>query len=176
MPSIPNETIDMALTSPPYVNAGDYPRTHQLELYWLGLAHGSLQPLKKRHVGTESVSVSDYKDLHLTGCHPADTVIAKIYHKDPRRAFIATKYLWDMFGNLQEVFLVLKSKATYIIVVGNNVIRQTPFETWKYLIDYATQLGYDVESHFVSEIINHYIKVPRKERINDDHVIILRKP
>ncbi|MCY3629384.1 MAG: hypothetical protein F4120_02575 [Rhodothermaceae bacterium] len=176
MPSISDAGVDMALTSPPYVNAVDYPRTHQLELYWLGLAHGSLQPLKKRHVGTESVSAIDYRDLHLTGCAEADSVIASIYEKDPRRAFIATKYLWDMFGNLQEVFRVLKPGSPYVIVVGNNLIRQIPFETWKYLMAYAPELGYDVECHFVSEIINHYIKVPRKERINDDHVIILRKP
>ena len=175
MPSISDNQIDMALTSPPYVNAVDYPRTHQLELYWLGLAEGSLQPLKKRHVGTESVSAVEYRDLHLTGCIEADQVIAKIYNVDPRRAFIATKYLWDMFSNLQEVFRVLKPGARYAIVVGNNLIRQIPFETWKYLMAYAPELGYDVECHFVSEIINHYIKVPRKERINDDHVIVLRK-
>ena len=29
--------FDLALTSPPYVNAVDYPRTHQLEMYWLRL-------------------------------------------------------------------------------------------------------------------------------------------
>jgi len=176
MPFISDATIDMALTSPPYANAVDYPRTHQLELYWLELAYGSLQPLKKRHVGTESVSAIDYRDLHLTGCTEADKVIKKIYEKDPRRAFIATKYLWDMFENLQEVFRVLKRGAPYVIIVGNNLIRQIPFETWKYLMAYAPELGYDIESHFVSEIINHYIKVPRKERINDDHIIILRKP
>ncbi|MCY4000057.1 MAG: DNA methyltransferase [Bacteroidetes bacterium] len=176
MPTISNQQIDMALTSPPYVNAVDYPRTHQLELYWLGLAEGSLQPLKKSHVGTESVSAVEYRELHLTGCIEADQVIAKIYNIDPRRAFIATKYLWDMFSNLQEVFRVLKPGSPYVIVVGNNLIRQIPFESWKYLMAYAPELGYDVEHHFVSEIINHYIKVPRKERINDDHIIVLRKP
>ena len=31
-----NETFDLALTSPPYANAVDYPRMHQLETYWLG--------------------------------------------------------------------------------------------------------------------------------------------
>ena len=176
MPTVSYSSIDMAATSPPYVNAVDYPRTHQLELYWLGLAQGSLQSLKKRHVGTESVSVANYRDLHLTGCPEADSVIENIFEKDPRRAFIATKYLWDMFANLQEVFRVLKNGSPYIIVVGNNLIREEPFETWKYLMSYAPELGYDVECHFVSEIINHYIKVPRKERINDDHVIVLRKP
>ena len=34
--------FDLAVTSPPYVNAVDYPRTHQLEMYWLGFAQDSL--------------------------------------------------------------------------------------------------------------------------------------
>ena len=49
--------FDLAITSPPYVNAVDYPRTHQLEMYWLGFAQDSLTVLKKQNVGTESVSV-----------------------------------------------------------------------------------------------------------------------
>ena len=101
-------SIDLALTSPPYANAVDYPRTHQLEIYWLGFANGSLQPLKKQHVGTEAVTAKDYAELHKTGCEEADLTIGKIYEVDPRRAFIATKYLWDMFANLKEVYRVLK--------------------------------------------------------------------
>ncbi|MBE0525736.1 MAG: hypothetical protein IH631_02265, partial [Candidatus Thorarchaeota archaeon] len=30
-----DDSIDLAVTSPPYINAVDYPRTHQLEMYWL---------------------------------------------------------------------------------------------------------------------------------------------
>lgn len=170
-----DESVDLALTSPPYTNAVDYPRTHQLEIYWLGLANGSLQPLKKQHVGTEVVTAKDYAELHKTGCKQADLTIKKIYKVDPRRAFIATKYLWDMFDNLKEVYRVLKPGTVYAIVVGNNLIRGIEFETWRYLLSEAPSIGYEIECHFVSAIINHFIKIPRKERINDDYVLILRK-
>ena len=175
MPVVMDESIDLALTSPPYANAVDYPRTHQLEIYWLGFANGSLQPLKKHHVGTEAVYAKDYADLHKTACEQADLTIQKIYEVDPRRAFIATKYVWDMFDNLKEVYRVLKPGAVYAIVVGNNLIRGIEFETWRYLLSEAPKIGYEIESHFVSAIINHFIKIPRKERINDDYVLILRK-
>lgn len=112
--------FDLAVTSPPYANAVDYPRTHQLESYWLGLAHGSLTPLKRRHVGTESVLHIEYKDLHRTGLREADEVISRIFQKDPRRAYIAYKYLADMQRNLREVHRVLKVEGRYVIVVGNN--------------------------------------------------------
>ena len=175
MPAIKTGSIDLALTSPPYVNAVDYPRTHQLEMYWLGFANGSLQPLKKKHIGTEVVRACEYADLHSSGCDEADQAISKIYDSDPRRAFIATKYLWDMVSNLKEIYRVLKRGAVYVIVVGNNRIRGVEFETWRYLCAEASKVGYTIECCFISTIINHFIKVPRKERINDDYVLILRK-
>ena len=175
MPSLDDGSIDLALTSPPYVNAVDYPRTHQLEIYWLGFASGSLQPMKKQHIGTEVVRASEYSKLQSSGCDEADSVISVIYESDPRRAFIATKYLRDMFTNLKEIYRVLKPGAVYVIVVGNNRIRGLEFETWRYLCAEARKIGYIVECRFVSTIINHFIKVPRKERINDDYVLVLRK-
>lgn len=168
-------SVDLALTSPPYLNAVDYPRTHQLEMYWLGLASGSLQPLKSRHVGTEVVRATDYGSLHLTGIQTADTIIRRIYDVDRRRAFIATKYLRDMRDNLQEVYRVLKPGSRYVMVVGNNLVRGIEFETWRYMQEEAPKIGYKVECCFISAIINHFIKVPRKERINDDHILILSK-
>ncbi len=167
--------FDLAVTSPPYANAVDYPRTHQLEIYWLGFVSGSLTPLKRKHVGTESVNAKDYKFLHTIGIKEADTVISRIYDKDPRRAYIVYKYLYDMNKNLKEVYRVLKKGSRYIIVVGNNRIRGELFENWLYIMKMAESVGFKVESYFVSEIIRHFIKVPREERINTDWILILKK-
>jgi len=171
----PDNFFDLAVTSPPYANAVDYPRTHQLEMYWLGFADGSLTPLKKKHVGMESVSAKDYQTLRQIGINSADMTISKIFEKDPRRAFIAYKYLVDMKSNLFEVYRVLKKKHKYLVVVGNNRIRGEVFENWKYLMEIAEGVGFNVECYFGSEIINHFIKVPREERINTDWVIVLQK-
>lgn len=173
--SYPDNHFDLAVTSPPYANAVDYPRTHQLEMYWLGLANGSLSPLKKIHIGTEVVRVEEYKTLHKIGEKEADKKVKAIFEKDPRRAFIAYKYLYDMKLNLKEVHRTLKPKARYIIVVGNNMIRGELFENWKYLMNTAEQVGFKIENYFGSEIIKHFIKVPREERINTDWIIVLQK-
>ena len=168
-------SIDLAVTSPPYANAVDYPRTHQLESYWLGLANGSLNPLKKKHVGTECVSSLEYKSLHKIGISSADKVIKNIFEKDCRRAYIAYKYLDDMRKNLVEIHRVLRKGGKYIIVVGNNKIRGELFENWKYIMDIAISTGFKIENYFASEIIKHFIKVPREERINTDWILVLEK-
>lgn len=167
--------FDFALTSPPYVNAVDYPRTHQLESYLLEIVKGSLAPQKKQHVGTESVSVSNYKEFHSFGIPIIDIPLEKIYSSDPRRSYIAYKYICDMFQNMKEVNRVLKPGSRYAIVIGNNKIRGVLFESWKYLMELAGKAGFQVEKYFGSEIIKHFIKVPREERINTDWVIVLKK-
>ncbi len=167
--------FDLAVTSPPYANAVDYPRTHQLESYWLGLTRGSLTPLKKKHVGTESVSSNEYKQLHKIGVKEADMTLSKIFRKDPRRSYIAFKYLDDMRLNLLEVHKALKKDGKYVVVVGNNKIRGELFENWKYIMKLAKNIGFKVENYFASEIIKHFIKVPREERINTDWIIVLQK-
>jgi len=167
--------FDLVVTSPPYANAVDYPRTHQLESYWLGLTTGSLTPLKKKHVGTESVSSSEYKKLHKIGVKEADITLLKIFKKDPRRSYIAFKYLDDMRLNLLEVHKALKKEGRYVVVVGNNKIRGELFENWKYIMELAKNIGFKVENYFASEIIKHFIKVPREERINTDWIIVLQK-
>ena len=167
--------FDLAITSPPYVNAVDYPRTHQLEMYWLGFAKDSLTELKKQNIGTESVSAQYYKTQHQIGVPEADKVITEIFKEDPRRAFIAYKYLDDMRKNLTEVYKVLSDGGRYIIVVGNNRIRGKLFENWRYLMPIAEKIGFEIETYFGSEIIKHFIKVPREERINTDWILVLIK-
>lgn len=170
-----DDYFDLAVTSPPYANAVDYPRTHQLEIYWLGFVNGSLTPLKRKHVGNESVRAEDYNSLHTIGIKKADRVIEKIYDRDPRRAYIAYKYLYDMSLNLKEVYRVLKQRRRYVVVVGNNRIRGEIFENWLYLLEIAEKVGFEVETYFASEIIRHFIKVPREERIDTDWIIVLKK-
>ncbi len=167
--------FDLVVTSPPYVNAVDYPRTHQLEMYWLGFAQDSLNTLKKQNVGTESVSSQYYKRRHAIGVSEADSVISSIFEVDPRRAYIAYKYLYDMRQNFAEVYKVLREDGKYVVVVGNNRIRGHLFENWKYLMPIAEQIGFEVETYFGSEIIKHFIKIPREERINTDWIIVLKK-
>jgi len=171
----PDNHFDLAVTSPPYANAVDYPRTHQLEMYWLGLANGSLSKLKETHIGTEVVKVNEYKQLHKIGEESADKKIEAIYKLDPRRAYIAYKYIYDMTLNMKEVYRALKPGGRYVIVVGNNRIKGELFESWKYLMSLSENIGYKVENYFGSEIIKHFIKVPREERINTDWIIVLKK-
>ncbi|MDQ3703131.1 MAG: hypothetical protein M3442_19760 [Chloroflexota bacterium] len=169
--------VDFAVTSPPYINAVDYPRTHQLEMYLLGLSPAGepLAAAKRQHIGTEVVRSADYRELHHSGLPALDEQVAELFAVDRRRAYIVYRYFADMEQNLREVRRTLKPGGRYVVVVGNNLIRGREVPTYAYLMALAERTGWEVETYFASEVIRHYIKVPRKERINTDWVLVLRR-
>ncbi len=156
-------SIDVSITSPPYINAMDYPRVNQLEMYWLGLLDGKKKiDLKKRYVGTEAVSSKDYSNLNLfkdTKYHDYNKILQKIYKVNKLRAYIAYKFFEDMRQNFEEVFRVLKQShgaknGRYIVVIGDSVIRKIPVPTHEILARVGKDVGFTVENVF-SYVIRH---------------------
>ena len=174
---LPDESVDLAVTSPPYINAVDYPRTHQLEMYMLDLSPPGrpLAEAKRRHIGTEVVRAVDYRTLRTYGLPELDAQVESLFATDPRRAYIVHQYFVDMERNFREVQRTLKPGRHYVVVVGNNIIRNQVVPTHAYLLQVAERVGFQVETYFASEVIRHYIKVPRKERINQDWVLVLKR-
>ena len=48
LPTLPEGSFDMVITSPPYANRYDYTRTYALELAWLGFTHEDFSALRQR--------------------------------------------------------------------------------------------------------------------------------
>ncbi|MFX0108428.1 MAG: DNA methyltransferase [Candidatus Hodarchaeota archaeon] len=174
-----SDSVDLAVTSPPYINAVDYPRTHQLEMYWLGLVEdGPLSNMKRRYIGTETVYKSEYASLRTTGLSSLDPLLSKIYDRDPRRSYIVYKFFDDMKKQLIETYRVLRPGALYCVAIGNNVIRGHKVKSHEILTEIATsdEVGFMLEKSFFSGVIRHFIKIPRKERMAGEWILILKKP
>lgn len=172
---------DLAITSPPYINAFDYVRTMRLENLWLNMAtEDELRNKKKYYVGTESIRVKNEREnLDILN----DSELLRIYFNqihdvDEKRALIVKKFFEDMKKNLQEVYRTLKPGAKYVIVIGNNTIRKINVESWKVLKDIALTIGYNYITHVGYEIQNPYIRIPRGNqggKIAIDHILVIAK-
>ena len=174
-----DNSVDLAVTSPPYINAVDYPRAHQLEMYWLGLVEeGPLSKMKRKYIGTETVYKDEYTQLRTSGFDSLDPLLKKIYVKDPRRSYIVFKFFEDMKEQLMEMYRVLRSGSRYCVVIGNNVIRGNVVESHKILTEIASsdEVGFRIDRSFFSGVIRHFIKIPRKERMAGEWVLVLKKP
>ena len=171
------DSIDLAVTSPPYINAVDYPRTHQLEMYWLNLlGDGPLSHVKRGYIGTETVYKNEYDSLKTSGYETLDPIIEKIYNSDPRRSYIVFKFFEDMKKQLREIYRVLKPGARYCIAIGSNLIRGVEVRSDKILTEIAVaDIGFDFERSFFSKLIRHFIRIPRPERMLGEWILVLRK-
>jgi hypothetical protein len=50
---IPDSSVDLVITSPPYLNAIDYLRGHKLSLVWMGYSVKQIRAIRSTSVGTE---------------------------------------------------------------------------------------------------------------------------
>ena len=172
--------IDLAVTSPPYINAFDYVRSLRLENAWLNyFGDANVSEIKKRQIGTESISAKEYNETLLTtGIKLLDDLLKRIYLIDKKRAFVIYNYFKDMEANLVAVKYLLKKGSHYIIVVGDSVIRGVEVPTHKILIEIAEKNGFQLINLFSYIIKNRYLRIPRADRggfIKFDWIIDLKK-
>lgn len=143
--NLPDRSVYLVLTSPPFVNAQEYFRTTKFEIYWTGLAtHEKIKELETKMIGLERVN-DDYTELHLLeedGLESIDKVIKKIYDLDRQRAFIVYDYFLQMKTVFSEIMRVLDDNGYFVITIGDNVIRKVPIKTHELIIDLAQYMGF----------------------------------
>jgi DNA modification methylase len=175
-----NGKVNLAVTSPPYINAFDYVRSLRLENAWLGYyGDSNILEVKRKQVGTETISSNIYSHgVEVTKYNKLDSILQEISRKDKKRAFVVFRFFKDMEQNLNEVKRLLKPKGHYVIVVGDSKIRGINIPTHEVLIDIARRAGYSLENIFSYIIKNRYLRIPRSGRgglIKKDWVLDLVK-
>lgn len=174
---IKDSQIDIAITSPPYINAFDYVRTLKLENLWLGLVDdASLKGIRENNIGTENISIN--ADIDKVEHPVLQDSISLIREKDKKRAIVVEKYFLDMSENISDVYRVLKPGGRYTIVVADSMIRGVHVPTRDILIDLAEKAGFKLVTYFGYVIKNRYLRIPRSGQggfMKVDWVIVLEK-
>jgi hypothetical protein len=170
--------IQLAVTSPPYINAFDYVRSLKLENLWLAMTdYDELLKLRPKFVGTENISIIN-KDLPKSDHAALQKIVGKIYKVDKKRAWVVHNFFQDMETNISEVYEILKKGGCYTIVIGESKIRGTRIPTYQILADIARRKGFKLDNMFSYEIKNRYLRFPRQGRggfIKKDWVVSLVK-
>ncbi len=173
--------IDLAITSPPYINAFDYGRTMRLENLWMAtLTEEKLREKKSQYVGTEKINTKKEKsDLSiLEKSSFLKDYYYQIVEQDEKRALIVKKFFEDIEDNLRNVYSQMNIGGKYVIVIGNSTIRKVNVESWKVIEEIANVLGFKTIQYFNYIIQNPYIRIPRKGmggKISKDYVLVLEK-
>lgn len=175
---IRKNSIDLIITSPPYLTAQKYIRTSMLEILWLeDILEEKRIDLEKHSIGTESVSFNSVCFQEI-GIHEVDELIKKTLSISKQRAAEVFQYFKDMKNVIEEMHWVLKKGAFAVLIVGNNKVAGETIETYRLLQQIGENCG------FVTELI---LKDPIRTRgmitkrhgngglIKDEYVLVLKK-
>ena len=161
------EGVDMAITSPPYINAINYYRGTKLRLFWI---HDLLEDatgvdaetLRRSFIGTNSAVIRDieeelpfmmndqwagtWSEYEETCLPDLDDHILKIHNGDlteaKSRSYITWKFFAeDMLKTLTSVYRHLKPGAYFFFIIGENTISGRRIESHKFVADIAQNLG-----------------------------------
>lgn len=141
-----DESFDLAITSPPYLNAIDYLRGHRLALVWLGYDVATIRDLRSASVGAErgyddgAIAVDEF----IT--EPEGTSLA------PKHRGWFRRYANDMRAALAEVQRVLKRDGQAVLIVGNSLLRGCVIDNAGIVEKVADDLGMSTQSKVSREI------------------------
>ncbi len=162
-----HEQVDLAITSPPYINAINYYRGTKLRLFWIhdlleDITELDVEKLKRSIIGSNYTRIKDiYEDLPYlineewtgtweeygqTNLPALDEHILKIHNGELNEANHRAYLIWkffvdDMLKTLTRVFEHLKPGAYFFFVIGENTIGGRHIQSHKFVADIAENLG-----------------------------------
>jgi len=108
---IPDHSVNLILTSPPYCGAQKYVRSLRLEMLSLGVDPAVVASADKRTLGTERISSLRAHSVDLTPSRKANSLINAIHTLNPIRALMVSDYVKYLDRVLQEFQRVLQRGA-----------------------------------------------------------------
>lgn len=172
-------SIDIAITSPPYVGAQKYIRASSLSLGWLGFTpECKLRPHERVSIGREHLGAEETWQVDGTGIPAADALLDEIAARNPLRARIAQRYLLEMRDALAELARVMKAGADLVLVVGPNLVAGLEFPTPTFLEHIACRAGFATQLHLIDSIDSRGLMTKRNRTagvIQQESVFLLKR-
>ena len=139
---IDDASIDLVLTSPPYLNAIDYLRGHRLALVWLGHILAPLREIRASSVGAER-ALRETGDLQDPRRFVDDLDSSKI---TPRHLGWIRRYASDMSAVLCQLRRVIKQAGRIVMVLGNSFLRGATVDNARLIQELAETAGFRLEN------------------------------
>jgi hypothetical protein len=181
MTSMPDQTISLVLTSPPYLNAIDYMRGHRMSLVWLGYGLEELRSIRAHSIGTERGTDSGSASV---GANLVATAVPEAHSLPLRFKNMFQRFADDMSTVASEISRVLIPHGRAVFVVGNSMVRGVFLANANLVAAAAEKADLVVEKRTERELpsSNRYLPPPSHgsghalgKRMRSETVLICRK-
>lgn len=191
------ESVDLIITSPPYLNNYHYNRNTRPQLYWLGYINhpADLRLLERYNFGKYWQTVREQDRVDLEFSLPNTDLAEKLEalresHREKGIyggkgwANYAASYFNDCYTFAQAIRFVLKPNATALVVIGNSILQGIMIPTDEYFAQIAESVGLEIvridiprATRVGSSIINSDVRVGKAQKSHQlyEAVVELRK-
>jgi hypothetical protein len=175
---IDDASVDLVLTSPPYLNAIDYMRGHKMSLVWLGYGIDDLTKRRSTSIGAERRPDKLFDDAELETILGA---MGDVCSLPPKFGGMIQRYAIDLQDMLAEVARVLKFRATATFVMGNSCLKGIYIQNSDGLIAAANAVGLKKIDLSERDLPNssRYLPTPTtgalSKRMRKEVIVTLRK-
>ena len=136
---IGDDSVDLVLTSPPYLNAIDYIRGHRLALVWLGYSMDKLRHIRADSVGAERKLAGD--DLPVDVGAFVTRSSSSTFSK--RQLGWVNRYAKDMHMMLRQLRRVVRQSGKVVLVIGDSFLRGARVENARLVRTVAQAVGFE---------------------------------
>lgn len=182
---IADNSIDLSIFSPPYVNCFDYFEVYKIEL-WIGKFvkdYKNLRELRKSALTSNlNANLKQDKSIDEIKSSIFKSVIGQIENEklwDKRIPKMLMLYFIDMQNVIKDLYLKQKDNSYVAIVIGNSAYAGIPVATDLILTEIATNCGFKVKEIIVARknetSSQQYAKIGELVKYIRESIIILEK-
>lgn len=168
--SLRDNSIDLIITSPPYVTSYEYADLHQLILLWLGddpyrysrwhKYARQYQSFREKFVGTK---LAEHKSKQFLGFF-AHHIINQLPNNRKYAKSVA-KYFSDMQKAITEMYRVLKPGKKACIIIGNTRLAGVEVKNAEVAAEQMQEIGFTIKDVIKRELSNKMI-TPWRDKTN----------
>ncbi len=156
---VEDESVDLIITSSPYVTSYEYADLHQLSFIWLDLID-SLSKYKAEFIGTAHKRYE--KKTPRSGI--AQQIVSKMSKKSPKKAKEVEAFFVDMDEVFDESFRILKNGGKACFVIGNTRLKGVDILNAEVFAESMQYSGFSIENIIKRRIPSKILPQTRDEK------------
>ena len=148
---IPDESVDLIVTNPPYISSVRYLETLKLEMSWAGLIENpaSYRELDREQFGTERFSTSETSSFKITGIRRVDMISRNLFEAGHTKMSLTVSTYFRRFASAVDHWdKLLKPGGKVLVKVSPSRIRDELVPTPDILESLIKRKGYSLVEKF----------------------------
>lgn len=140
-----DSSVDLVVTSPPYVTSYEYGDLHQLSMLWLeGLE--DLRAFRQKFIGSalRRTESENYEYESLTRSFLAADIGARLVSVNGKAASSVISYFQSMYEIWAELYRMLRVGGRVCIVIGNTSLKGVEITNAEVFVEQMQRLGFDM--------------------------------